>query len=414
METSEATGRDQVLDSLESNPKLNPIPTRVSKPTKLLFLIAEDSTFCTHRINLAKEAIKTGYEVAIATRCSRFQTFIEDVGIQVFPLKEFNRGSINPLKQILSLIELHQIYKHYKPDICHHVAMKPVIFGSLIARLNKIPKIINALGGLGYIFTPNNETKLIKKIKKTFLRQVALTFFHWIFASINTKLILQNPDDINTLVTSGCIRDNKIFLIKGAGVDIDVFSAKSPLPHHPEEPIIISCISRILWDKGIGELVEAAKILKEKGISARVFLYGEPDPENPSSIPLETLKAWHDNHIIEWRGHCENVIRAYENCHIAVLPSYREGLPKTLLEAASSARPIVTTNVPGCKEVVADQENGFLVPVKNAKALADALILLCQNETLRQKMGEAGRKRVEQNFADTLIHQQTLDLYNFI
>lgn len=376
---------------------------------KLLFLIAEDSTFCTHRINLAKAAIKAGYQVAIATRCSQYQSFIEAAGIQVFPLKKFNRSSLNPWQQIQSLRELQKIYKEYQPDISHHVAMKPVIFGSLIARFNHIPKVINALGGLGYIFTNVNETKWAKKIKKFFLRKVVIQLFQWIFSHANTDLILQNPDDIKTLVSSGAIPENKITLIRGAGVDIQAFSAKPPFPQ--QTPIVISCISRLLWDKGIGELVDAAKIIQDQGIAAKIILYGAPDPANPTSIPLATIQAWHEANIIEWRGHCLDVAKAYADCHIAVLPSYREGLPKTLLEAASSARPIVSTDVPGCREVVQDQENGLLVPFKDAKALAAALILLCKDDALRQKMGEAGRRRVEQFFCDSLIHQQTLALY---
>lgn len=402
MASCKTAGRDTLLDSVEA-----------ARRNKLLFLIAEDSTFCTHRINLAKEAVKAGYEVAIATRCSQYQDLIEQAGIQVFPLEKFNRSGLNPWKQIQSLEELHRIYKTYKPDICHHVAMKPVIFGSLVARFNKVPKIINALGGLGYIFTPANETKAFRKIKKSALRRIALNFFHWIFKSPNTKLILQNPDDINTLVSAGCIQNNKITLIRGAGVDINAFEPQPALPHPTEQdPIIISCVSRILWDKGIGELIDAAKIMQAKGIPSKIILYGEPDEANPTSVPLATIRAWHESQIIEWRGHCRNVAKAYAECHIAVLPSYREGLPKTLLEAASSARPIVTTDVPGCREVVQNQENGLLVPARNARALANALIYLCQDAALREKMGAAGRARVEKYFADTLIHQQTLALYN--
>jgi glycosyltransferase involved in cell wall biosynthesis len=408
------------LDSVTvANPLSEPEHKTNSKPKKLLFFISEDSTFCTHRINLAKQAIKAGYQVAIATRCNQYQALIEASGIQVFPLKKSKRASVNPWLQIQSLLELNRIYAEYKPDISHHVAIKPVFLGSIIARVNKVPIVINALGGLGYIFTSSNETKFLKKVKKYLLRRSALLFFHWIFSNPNSKLILQNPDDITTLVSSGCIKTDKITLIRGAGVDINAFAAKPPLPRQPDQldqqhlkqPIIISCVSRLLWDKGIGELVDAAKIIKAKGVSAKIILYGEPDLENPTSIPLATIQSWHENQIIEWQGHCTDVAKAYAECHIAVLPSYREGLPKTLLEAASTARPIVTTDVPGCKEVVVHQENGLLVPVKNAGALAEALILLCEDAELRQRMGEAGRKRVEQYFADTLIHQQTLDLY---
>ncbi len=381
----------------------------MNKNPKLLFFIAEDSTFYTHRLNLAKEALKAGYEVAIATRCKHYETIIADAGIHIFPLKKFRRGTIKPWQQLESLIEIHQIYKNFQPDIVHQVAMKPVVFGSIVARFNKIPKIINALGGLGYIFTQSNDTKLPKKIKKYLLRRAVLKFFHWIFSIPNARLILQNTDDIHTLVSSGCIEKDKIALIRGAGVDIQAYPAEAHLSQ--QSPIIISCISRLLWDKGIGELVDAAKIMQTADVPTKVVVYGDPDPENPTSIPLATLQAWHDAKFIEWRGHCNNVAKAYAECHIAVLPSYREGLPKTLLEAASSARPIVTTDVPGCREVVQDQENGLLVPAKNPVALAEALTVLCNDPALRERMGKAGRKRVEAHFSDSIIHQQTLALY---
>lgn len=400
----------------------------ITEKSRLLFFIGEDSTFYTHRINLAKAALKEGYQVAIATRCNKYQSIIENAGIQVFPLKKFQRSSINPWGQIQSLLELNTIYKQYQPNIVHHVAMKPVIFGTIIARFNKVPKIINALGGLGYIFTDSVETtdstesikskrshliQFLKKIKKTILRTGVLKLFQWIFSHPNTKLILQNTDDIQTLLSSHCITENKITLIRGAGVDIQAFPAHPPMPQlSPNSPIIITCVSRLLWDKGIGDLVEAAKIMRDHDIPAKVILYGEPDLENPTAIPLHTLQTWHNANIIEWRGHCEQVAQAYAECHIAVLPSfYREGLPKTLLEAASSARPIVTTDATGCREVVEDQINGILIPVKNVEALVEALVKLCQDEPLRNKMGAAGRERVEKYFSDTLIHQQTLALY---
>jgi glycosyltransferase involved in cell wall biosynthesis len=167
----------------------------------------------------------------------------------------------------------------------------------------------------------------------------------------------------------------------------------------------------MLWDKGIEEFVKAAKILKEKKIDATFLLYGTPDPENPTSIPEDRIQSWQDAGIIIWKKHCEDVAKAYADCHIAVLPSYREGLPKSLLEAASCGRPIVTTDVPGCREVVIHGENGLLVEAQNSIALAESLMVLCENKALRERMGEAGRKRVEQFFRDKLIHEETIKLY---
>lgn len=373
----------------------------------LLFLIGEDSAFCSHRLNLGKAALKAGFKVAIATRCHHHAEQISNAGIDVFPLQHFTRGGLNPWQQFLSLKELYKIYKHVKPDIVHHVALKPVIFGTLIARLTRVPKIINALGGLGYLFIPDQKKS---NFKKNALRLLVCQFLKRLFSKPNVTLILQNQDDINSLKKFNCITPStKISLIRGAGVNMVDFPV-TPMP--PAPPVIIACVSRMLWDKGIGELVKAAKRLREKNISFQILLWGTPDPQNPATITEPELKAWHDSGIIVWKGFCSDVAKAYQECHIAVLPSYREGLPKSLLEAASCARPIITTDVPGCREVVQHNVNGLLVPVRNEKALADALELLIQDEALRLKMGLEGRKRVELYFEESIIHEQTLALYN--
>lgn len=373
---------------------------------KLLFLVAEDHYFCSHRLNLAQAAQKAGFAVAVATRVSTEAKRIQNAGIKLFPLRYFNRHSINPFRQLLALFELYKIYKRYHPLVVHQVAIKPVILGSLIAQWCRIPKVINALGGLGYLFT---DKKVKTNLKKQLLHYTACRIFHFIFSRPNSTLILQNQDDLQTLIKANCVAPNQVAIIPGAGIDIQAFPV-ALLP--PEPPVIITCISRMLWSKGIGELVMAAKILNTKISQAKVILYGMPDPENPTSISKKQLQKWHDAGIIIWKGQCQDVAKAYADCHIAVLPSYREGLPKTLLEAASSGRAIVTTDVPGCREVVKEQENGLLVPPRDSEALANALIFLIENRDLRINMGNHGRKRVEQYFADTLIHQQTIALYN--
>jgi glycosyltransferase involved in cell wall biosynthesis len=380
---------------------------------KILFLVSDDSYFCSHRLNLARAAVQTGFEVAVATKITTHLPQIQAAGLKVFPLKNFSRTGLNPVNQILLLIELIKIYKTYHPDIVHQVAIKPVILGSLVALWCGVPRIMNALGGLGYLFTdqiPPTSPFSAARIKKKLLHTLTCSLFRFIFSKPNTQLILQNEDDLKTLIKAGCIsHPEKISIIRGAGIDIHAFPV-TPFPLEP--PIIITCIARMLWDKGIGELVAAAEILQQKNIPAQVILYGLPDPENPASITEIQLQKWHDSGIIIWKGHCDDVRNAYAQCHIAVLASYREGLPKTLLEAASCGRPIVTTDVPGCREVVQNNENGLLVPAKDSTALANALIILSQDKALCLKMGQAGRKRIETYFADSLIHQQILRLYN--
>jgi len=371
---------------------------------KILYLISEDSYFYTHRLNLAKMAQKAGFEVAVATRCNRYLELIQQHGINVFPLKHFTRAKINPLHQFLSLLELYRIYKEYQPDIVHHVAMKPVVFGSLIANWFKVPNIINAFGGLGYLFTDSEKPSLKKKM----LRLGVGKTLKLLLNKPNTVLLLQNEDDRNTLLNEGCVSKDKIQLIRGSGINLQEFPFT---PHPPNSPIIVTCVSRMLWDKGIKELVEASEILRRENSPVEIRLYGAPDFENPTAIPAQQLEAWHKSGVITWFGHCDDIAKVYSECHIAVLPSYREGLPKSLLEAASCGRAIITTDVPGCRSIVQDKVNGYLVPAKNATLLAKAIQTLCNDEALYLQMGQEGRKRIESLFSDTLIHEQMLTLY---
>lgn len=384
---------------------------------KLLYLVSDDRYFCSHRLSLARAAVEKGYQVAVATRCtekdrSHYQSLIEQQGIRVYPLQHFNRAGLHPWRQMKTLFELIRIYRDFKPDVVHHVAVKPVLLGSFVAQWCKIPKIINALGGLGYLFTEtSSDLPLLQKIKKMFLFSFVCKCYRWAFSRPNTIVLLQNQDDKTVLIQQGCVKTNKVVIIPGSGIDTNAYPITSP-PSSP--PVIVSCISRMLWDKGIGELVTAAKILKSysQKLSIKVLLYGMPDPENPASISKETLEKWHAEGYIEWRGFCDNVAKAYQECHIAVLPSYREGLPKSLLEAASCGRPIITTDVPGCREVVKEGENGMLVPVRDAERLADRIRILAQDEVLRIKMGELGRKRIEDYFSNESIHGDILSLYS--
>lgn len=407
---------------------------------KLLFLVSVDTYFFTHRINLGIAAIAEGYEVAVACRADKQIDTIKSAGIRVYPLKYLTRSGLNPFHQLLALKELWKIYKHYKPDVVHHVAMKPVLLGTLIAKLVKTPRVINAFGGLGYLFTDNpakfsgncKETTqvivqkkssfsvLLQKIKKQLLRLVLPKLLKYLCSPSHVSLILQNQDDTNTLLQKNCIlpywiTHKKVNLIRGAGINTTEFP-ESPFPPYSDNsssttPIIIACVSRMLSDKGILELIDAAKILQSNGIIAQIVLYGDVDLENPASLRPCDLQSWHDQGIIVWYGYCHDVAKAYQACHIAVLPSYREGFPKSLLEAASTGRPIVTTDVPGCREIVQHNVNGFLVPAQNSEALAKALETLCLDEALRIKMGKKSRQLVETNFLDSMIHDQTLELY---
>jgi glycosyltransferase involved in cell wall biosynthesis len=370
---------------------------------KILYLVAEDYYFCSHRLNLAKAAVKKGFDVCLATRVKDHQALILKEKIKVIPLKHFSRSGMNLVKEFLTLKELYQIYKQETPDIVHHVAMKPVLYGTLVAHFLKVPRIINALGGLGYLeISKDFKARVIKKI---------ITFcFRKLLNKKNCSLIIQNPDDLKTLTHAKAVKKEKIALIKGSGVDTKVFTTTKEPPLSKKGPVI-AFVSRMLWDKGVKELIEAAKILKEKDIAFQLVFCGDIDPSNPSSLKKEQLIRWDKEGLILWKGPTQDIAKAYAKSHIAVLPSYREGLPKSLLEAASCGRPIVTTDVPGCREVVKDGVNGFLVPVKESVSLAKALEKLIKNKKQRETFGKASRKRALKEFSEEKIVSQILSLY---
>lgn len=370
----------------------------MSKP-KLLFLVTEDWYFCSHRLQIAREARKRGFEVLVATRVDRHGEQIKSEGFKLIPL-QMQRRSTNPLNELASIRELLSIYRREKPDIVHHVAMKPVLYGSLAAWITGVPHVVNALAGLGYVFVS-------QQLKARILRPAIRAAFRFLLNSGDSRLILQNPDDCTMFIRSHLASSKRIRLIRGSGVDTDMYQ---PMPEPSGSPVVILA-SRMLWDKGVGEFVGAVRLLKSRGVDGRFVLVGDTDPHNPAAVPAEQLAAWLNEGTVAWWGRRDDMPVVFANSHIVCLPSYREGLPKVLLEAASCGRPIVTTDAIGCREVVLHGENGFLVPVRSIVELADALQLLIENPELRIKMGMRGREIVLREFAVEKIIEETLAVY---
>lgn len=365
---------------------------------KLLFIITEDWYFWSHRLPIARAARVQGFDVVIATHVQDHGELIRREGFKLIPIR-LSRKSRNPLQELLAIVDLFEIYRKERPDIVHHVAMKPVLYGSISARLTGVPYIVNALAGMGYVFTSNH---LQAKLVRPFIKMA----FSFLLGGENTLTIVQNPDDFNLL--QNIVKERSLVIIKGSGVDTTVFK---PSPNKERTPVVLMA-SRMLWDKGVGEFVAAAKILQQEGVAARFVLVGDIDHENPSAVPASKLKEWQDGKVVEYWGHRKNMLEVFQGAHIACLPSYREGLPKVLLEAAACGLPIVTTDTPGCREIVRDQINGLLVPVKDIKALAHALKNLIMDHALRSRMGETGRKIVENEFSQEKVIDETISLYN--
>lgn len=364
---------------------------------KIIFFVTEDWVFCSHRLPLAVAAKTAGFDVAVITREVNHGELIRQSGIRVIPF-DMSRRSMNPFKELVTILRLCLIYWHERPDIVHQVAVKPVLYGSVAAQITGIPHVINALTGLGWLFTSASK-------RARLLQAIVRLAFHFLLT--RGKVIVQNDDDAVELQDMGIAKQH-INLIRGSGVNTTDYAA------HPESDADIPIVvlpARMLWDKGVGEFVEAATQLKKRGVNARFVLVGDPDAQNPASVPTQQLITWHKEGMVEWWGKREDMPWILIQSHIVCLPSYREGLPKSLLEAASCGRPIVTTDVPGCREIVHDGDNGLLVEARNAAALADALAKLLANPELRQQMGQRGRERVLNEFSQEIIVAQVLTLY---
>jgi glycosyltransferase involved in cell wall biosynthesis len=369
---------------------------------KLLFLITEGEYFCSHRLPLALEALKQGYEVAIACRASNeTRVKLQEYGLRVFTVP-FMRASLNPWRELRVLVAIFRIYRQWRPDIVHHVAFKPAIYGTLCARILRVPRIINAIAGLGIVFVSQN-------LKARILRPLILMSFRQLMRHSSCYLIVQTSEDAAVLGQGLALTQVK--LIPGAGVDPVVFSAACGIIKKDRFQVIM--VSRLLWSKGVGELVAAAQAIKKEGLAIDITLVGEPDLANPDHVPITQLKAWHNQGLITWLGRRSDIATLYQQADLAVLPSYYgEGIPKTLLEAAACGKPIVTTDHPGCRDVVMHGENGLLVAPRDVHALVAALRLLHDNKDLCMRMGEAGRQRVLALFAEAKITQATMALYD--
>jgi len=366
---------------------------------KIIYLVSEDWYFCSHRQDIAKAAKQHGYQITVITRVRNHGEIIRNTGINLVNV-EFQRSARHPLKDIKLLFSLIRLYRQIKPDLVHHVALKPILIGSVAAIIAGVPVVINALTGLGYIFTSDH-------LKARILRVALKLILLFLLSRNNMWTIFQNEDDRDFLCLQGLVSRDKAELIRGSGVDIRKFGLGSELPG----AIVIMLASRMLRDKGVTEFVEAARICREHATKARFILVGDIDLENHASIQLAELKRWQVEGVIEWWGQCNDMPGIFQQVHIVCLPSYREGLPKVLLEAAASGKPIVATDVPGCREIVINEENGLLVSVKNTESLARAITRLAENKQLRIKMGKYGRKLVESEFSVDIINSRTLALY---
>ncbi len=360
----------------------------------ILFLVSEDWVFVSHRLHLAKYAIANQYKVTLACNVSTFDKVIEREGIQLLNW-QIKRGSKNPITFVENVLKTRRIIRECEPDIIMAVALKPVILTGFAKISLRLEKCFLCVTGLGSVFTGRGIFFLILRV---FVRLV-LSF---IIRQKDNELVVQNTDDEAFFCDDLKIPRAKTHLIKGAGVDVDRFC---PVAENNGMPIV-SLPARALRDKGIVEFVKVAGMVNKKEKKAFFQLIGAPDPSNPNSISLPQLEKWHEQGFIDWVGHQSDMISAIRATHIICFPSYREGLPKALLEACACGKPIVAFDVPGVREIVHDQKNGYLVPFGDIVNMARCVDRLLDDQPLRKNMGRAGRAMVEGEFSQTNVQDK--------
>jgi glycosyltransferase involved in cell wall biosynthesis len=365
---------------------------------KLLYLVSEDWYFISHRLPMARSAQGAGYEVHVATRTGDHADQITREGFILHPI-HWRRGSLNPIRILAAIFETRRLYREVRPDLVHHVAIVPAFIGSLAALGLPVVRL-NAIAGLGFAFISGSA-------KARAVRPVARLLLGWLLKRPDTAVLVQNPDDYDLIANLG-VPKTKIVLIPGSGVDVEVLK---PMPE-PAGPFTVGFVGRLLDDKGVRTLVHAHELMTKRGIMVHTLLAGEPDPFNPASIPDRVLNSWQLIPNLRRLGHVENIRSFWAEAHVAVLPSRREGLPKSLLEAAACGRPLIATDVPGCRQIARDDVNALLVPVDNAEALARAIETLLKDPDLRARFGRASRHIVMTEYSSTRIGSEIVALYS--
>lgn len=367
---------------------------------RLLFLVNDAAFFLSHRLPLALAARAAGMDVHIATPADDASPKIGAYGLSFHPIT-MSRSGVNPLREAQTIAAIVRLLRLVKPDIVHTVTIKPVLYGGFAARLVRQPAVVSAIPGLGSVFTAHG-----------FLAQCARRIIAAMYAHAlrqrRVKVIFQNPEDLGRFVDGNIVAPSDSVLIRGSGIDLQYFRA-SPLP--AGVPVVLFA-SRMLRAKGVEEFVGAAERLKYKGVVARFVLVGEPDEGNPWCIPRTTLDAWHRSGVVEWWGRRDDMPDVFSQSYVFCLPSYYgEGLPKVLLEAAACARPLVATDIPGCREIARPGVNGILVRPRDVNTLADAILTLIENRPMAVAMGRCSREIAEQEFGIERVADDTLKVY---
>jgi glycosyltransferase involved in cell wall biosynthesis len=366
-------------------------------------LIVANSSWFIHNFELALiRALQSTLEVVAVTPHDDWSSRFASLGVRFVALPMSRRG-LNPFADIRMALGLYRVYQREEPEVVFHNTIKPVIYGSIAARAAGVKGILNMIPGLGYVFTGQTlRHRSLRHLVKLMYR-CALDGSHRVF--------FQNPDDRRYFVENGLVKADKAELTYGLGVDLERFQYVEPTPTTRGCTFIL--VSRMLWDKGVGEFVAAATELKRTFVEARFQLLGKLDQDNPSHINRETIDEWHRSGVVEYLGEVSDVRPILEKADVVVLPSsYREGVPNALLEGLALGRPVITTDAPGCRETVVDKVNGLLIPPRDVAALSAAMRYMITHQERRLEMGREGRKLAVERFDVNLVNAIILRAIN--
>ena len=380
---------------------MSPDPQQVDSaaaPTpRLLYVTAEDWAFLSHRLPMARAARDAGFEIHVATRVRNGAAAIEAERFILHPVP-FARGSLSPLAALATIAALRRVHRAVGPDLTHRVALQTCVLG-MIATLGSRAPSVNAFIGLGYSFTTDSA-------KARALRRLIGAVLRFLINRDASIALVQNGDDLAALVSLG-IPTDRIAVISGSGVDVNRFM---PLAE-PQGPPTFGFVGRLLEDKGIRTLLAAHRLLRSRGLDARLLIAGTPDAANPASVTEAEAKSWNNEPGVSWLGHVGDIAGFWAHAHAAILPSRREGLPLSLMEAAACGRAMIATDVPGCREIVIHDQTGLLVPVDDAPALATAMARLAGSPDLRARYAAAARKLVVEKLSAEIIGKNTVQFY---
>jgi len=367
---------------------------------RLLYVVNVPWFFVMHRLSLALRAREMGYEVHVACGEGAGAEEIVSAGL---PFHRFGmrREGRHPLREAKAVFELARLYRRLAPHLVHHVTFKPILYGSLAARVARVPAVINSFAGLGYAFASTGAWARVRQY-------ALLRAFRASFPAHGLAVTFENEDDRELMRSAGVVTMQNSEVLPGVGVDVDEYAA-SP---EPQGKVRILFASRMLKEKGVEDFVTVAQMIREQGVQAEFLLVGKPDPSNPGSIDEQTLSEWHSRGHVSWLGFQSDMPQLISQCHIVCLPTfYREGIPRILLEACASQRPIVATSVPGCREICVPGVSGILVQPHDIAGLYAAVSQLIDDPILRRQLGAGGRKLAEERFSLEIVLNRTMRTY---